>query len=109
MNNLLDMPQTPDHVAEAKRRGLLVTLMEDHLSDPEPAPHRTTARAVEAALVLYGQHPMPALVLADGSVVVLSWPQSFAVIEAFSEFRRVVDPVERDALGPTRASMELPS
>ena len=97
-------------VEEAKSRGLVVPLMEDLLDNYENPPlHPVTARAVQAALVVSADRPMPGVLLADGSVLVLSWEQAAALGAAFREFKRVIAPAERDAFGPTRASMELPA
>ena len=97
-------------VSEAQDRGMLVYLMEDALDgDPHPPLHPVTARAVQAALVVSADRPMPGVLLADGSVLVLSWEQAAALGAAFREFKRVIAPAERDAFGPTRASMELPA
>ena len=110
-----DLRNIPDHdpawlsIEECKARGLVVTLMEDHLGNAEPPLHRATARAVEAALVVSVDRPMPGILLQDGTVLVLGWEQSFALVDALNEFRRLVNPVERDALGPTRATVELPA
>ncbi len=94
---------------DALSRGLVCKLLEDMIDgNMDPPLHRTTARATEAALVMIADQPMPGIVLEDGSVVALSWEQSFALIAALQEFRRVVVPVERDVHGPSRACVGLP-
>lgn len=97
-------------VEEAKSRGMVCSLVEDMLDgETDPPLHRTTARATEAALVMIADRPLPGIVLADGSVLALSWQQSVALVAALTEFRRVVVPVERDAHGPARACVALPT
>ena len=97
-------------VDEAKDRGLVVYRVEDALDgDTDPPLHRVAPCAVEAALVVVCDRPAPGVLLADGSVLVLSWAQAAALGAAFKEFTRVVSPAERDAYGPARACVELPA